>query len=168
MRNFLSFAVLVIIALSAIGCASRNTLEIVNESQYDLTFTQNGKSLEWKFPSSASPSPDEQSTASKDRKMKKFEVRDRLRPGESAVVSVMRDSMFVTKAWNGKEFVGTTTFRKDGVIDQYSDYGYSSGYYNRREYPEAWIIRSHDFGSDSGGNGIFGRNPVIDVRKFFR
>lgn len=150
MSRFLNFTFLAIIVISVIGCASRNTLEIVNQSDYEITVNKNGKPLEWKF---------------KDEGGKR--VSNRLRPGESGVVGVSHDSVFVAKAWSGREFVGTATFRKEGTLDDNRYYGGYYSNYSRRAYPEAWILEGRDFDS-RGGRGIFGSRPVIDMRGIFR
>ena len=135
MNKILMLAALLVVALASIGCAGRNTLEITNQSDYDVTISQNGKPI-------------------KKLRLEDGTVADRLRPSQTMTVSIYNDANFVAKAWSDKQLVGVATFRKDGVISAYGYNGQSSYYGYKREYPENWVIESQDFNGGSYGNAI--------------
>ncbi len=131
-------ALLTFLVFATTGCAMlshHNNLSIVNQTSYDLTVEQNGTALRWQTEDG--------------------ETICRIRPSQSASVPVFRTSMFLVKAWNGSEFVGTTTFRKQGSLDNCYGYGYGySGGPNELlgpSNPEVWVIRDEDFDQGSGG-----------------
>jgi hypothetical protein len=137
MRKLMALVILLIPACLLGGCAgfgrfSQNTLDIHNGSSYDIKVVVNGQALAFEFPGG--------------RKS------DRLRPGENAAIGCWRTGAFVAKALAGNEFVGVTTYRKQGAYSSsYGGQSYGQGYYDE---PEVWVITDDDFRDFTFANAV--------------